>query len=82
MIEKLEMKELTSITKTPRTTAACLNNIKRCLTFLRDSKAKVNPNELYCEQMILEGCPSAIATVIDQLYKAYNIKISKIDQKM
>lgn len=82
MIEKLELKEISSIAKTPRTSAACLHNIKKCLTFLRENKPKVDVSQLFCEQAILEGDPFAISTVVDELYKAYSITISKIDQKM
>ena len=82
MIEKLELKEIPSIAKTPMTSAACLQNIKKCLAFLRENKPKVDVSELYCEQAILEGSPEAIVSVVDQLYKAYNITIARIDQKM
>lgn len=82
MIEKLEMRDLPSINKTPRNTAACLNNIKRCLKFLRENKPKVEPNQLYCEQEVLEGIPAAILQVIDQIVKAYSINLSKIEKQM
>lgn len=82
MIEKLELKEVASISKTPRTSAACLHNIKKCLAFLRDNKPKVEVSQLFCEQAILEGDPLAIIAVVEELYKAYGITISKIDQKM
>ena len=76
------MKDLPSITKMPRTSASCLNNIKKCLSFLRENKSKVDPNELYCEQEVLEGNPAAITQVIDEIYKAYSININKIDEQM
>lgn len=76
------MKDLNHITAAPRTTAACLNNIKRCLSFLRDSKPKADPNMLYVEQAVLEGQPAAISQVFDEIYKAYDISVAKIDKKM
>ena len=82
VIEKLEMREVPSIVKTPRTTAACLNNIRRCLAFLRDSKQKTDTSVLYCENGILEGDPISICTVFDQICAAYSIKIDKIDKRV
>jgi hypothetical protein len=82
IIEKLELKEIGSISKMPRTSAACLNNIRRCLNFLKENKSKVDPNELYCEQGVLEGCPLAIISVIQQIYQAYSINIAKLDSQM
>lgn len=82
VIERLEMREVPSIVKTPRTSAACLNNIRRCLAYLRESKQKVDINQLYCEQELLEGSPAAVCTVFDQIFSAYSIKINKLDKKM
>ena len=82
IIEKLEIKEIPSVSKMPRTSAACLHNIKKCLSFLRDHKSKVDPNNLYCEQGILEGDPVSIGQTIEEIYKAYTISIAKIDQHM
>lgn len=81
IIEKLELKELSSISKTPRTSASCLNNIKKALSFLRENKPKVDPSNLYCEQSVLEGDPAAIAQVFEELYKAYSINIAKLDNQ-
>lgn len=82
ILEKLELREIPSVSKMPRTSAACLHNIKKCLAFLREQKAKVDPNNLYCEQEVLEGNPVAISRVIDEIYKAYAIAISKLDRRL
>lgn len=76
------MKELKSINKTPRTTAACINNLKRCLNFLRTSKSRVAINELYLEQAVLQGSPLAIYSVFEQIYKAYPLNIKKLQTKV
>lgn len=65
----------------PRTSAACLNNIRRCLKFLKKSSNKINPNNLLCEDKILEGNPIAISGVVDEIYKSYHIAIRSLEKQ-
>lgn len=66
----------------PRTSAACLHNIKKCLAFLRDHKSRVDPSNLYCEQGVLEGDPSSIVAVVGEVSKAYATAIARLDSRM
>lgn len=82
VVEKLEMREIGNINKTPRTNAACLNNIRRVLNFLRDYKQKVDISKLHIENEILEGDPEAISTFFQQVAAAYSVNLGKLEQRM
>lgn len=82
VVEKLELREVGNINKTPRTNAACLNNIKRVVSFLRDNKPKVDPTKLHIENQILEGDPDAIFAFFEQVNVAYSVHLQKLEQRV
>jgi hypothetical protein len=82
IVEKLELREIGNVNKTPRTNAACLNNIRRVLSFMREQKPKVDPSKLHIEQQILEGDPDAISTFFEQLTLAYAVNLGKLEHRM
>ena len=81
VLGKLSSQSVSHIEKNPRTTAACLNNIKRCLRFLSQGSNKVDVNKLYCEDLILKGEPMAIAGIFGEVYKAYGIVIKRLEKQ-
>lgn len=78
IIEKLEMKEVHGLNKTPRTAASCLNNLRRCLTILRENK-KTDQYKLHCEQGLLEGNPQAVCDVVEQIVQGYSVSLGKLE---
>ena len=75
------MRKSIKIDYNPRTTAACLNNIKRTLSYLRKSNNKIDPNYLYIHDEILQGIPRAIVNYFNEVAKGYQNQIRNLEKQ-